>query len=193
MKKIVCITGGMGSGKSTVARFLLEAGFAVYNSDVRAKELMILEPIRGQIKHVLGPSAYLNNGILNRQFLADQIFTHPEKKSALEAIVHPAVRTDFKQWIKQAKGDVVFKESALTLETGDNSCTTVFLVDCPVNTRFQRVKQRNPDWSNEDIQARLDHQLTDVQRRNSSSIIIDNSGSLETLKISLDQALAKCI
>ena len=193
MKKIVCITGGIGSGKSTVARFLLEAGFAVYNSDVRAKELMILEPVRGQIEHLLGPSAYLNNGILNRQFLADQIFTHPEKKSALEAIVHPAVRTDFEQWIKQAKGDVVFKESALTLEIEDSSCTTVLLVDCPVNTRFQRVKERNPDWSNEEIQARLDHQLTDDKRRNSGAILIDNSGSLEALKKSLDQALAKCI
>lgn len=193
MKKIVCITGGMGSGKSTVARFLVEAGFAVYNSDTRAKELMLLEPVRGQIEYLLGPSAYLNNEILNRQFLADQIFTHPEKKGALEAIVHPAVRADFEHWLGRAKGSVVFKESALILETGDNSCTTVFLVDCPVNTRFQRVKQRNPDWTNEDIQARLDHQLTDVERRNSSSIIIDNSGSIETLKMSLDQALDKCI
>ena len=193
MKKIVCITGGIGSGKSTVARFLLEAGFAVYNSDVRAKELMISEPVRGQIEHLLGPSAYLNNGILNRQFLADQIFMYPKKKSALEAIVHPAVRVDFEHWLEQAKGPVVFKESALTLEIEDNSCTTVLLVDCPVSTRFQRVKQRNPDWSNAEIQARFDHQLTDVQRRNSGAILIDNSGSLETLKKSLDQALAKCI
>ena len=66
MKKIVCITGGMGSGKSTVARFLLEADFAVYNSDTRAKELMLEEPVRGQIEHLLGPSVYLNNGALNR-------------------------------------------------------------------------------------------------------------------------------
>ena len=69
----------------------------------------------------------------------------------------------------------------------------MLLVDCPVSTRFQRVKQRNPDWSNAEIQARFDHQLTDVQRRNSGAILIDNSGSLETLKKSLDQALAKCI
>jgi dephospho-CoA kinase len=55
------------------------------------------------------------------------------------------------------------------------------------------VKQRNPEWSNEEIQARFDHQLTDVQRKNSDAILIDNSGSLETLKKSIDQALAKCI
>ena len=193
MKKTVCITGGMGSGKSTVAHFLLEAGFRVYNSDTRAKELMLEKSVRAQIEHLLGPSSYLKNGSLNRQFLASQIFTHPEKKSALEAIVHPAVRNDFERWFEQAKGPVVFKESALTLEIEDSSCTTVWLVDCPVNTRFQRVKQRNPDWSNEEIQARLDHQLTDDKRRNSGAILIDNSGSLEALKKSLDQALAKCI
>jgi dephospho-CoA kinase len=107
--------------------------------------------------------------------------------------VHPAVRVDFELWLEQAVGTVVFKESALTLETGDNSCTTVLLVDCPANTRFQRVKQRNPDWTNEEIQARFDHQLSDVERRDSGAILIDNSGSLETLKKSLDQALAKCI
>ena len=193
MKKVVCITGGMGSGKSTVARILSEAGFAVYNSDTRAKELMLLEPVRGQIEHLLGPLAYLNNELLNRQFLADQIFTDPEKKSALEAIVHPAVRADFEHWLGQAKGSVVFKESALTLEIGDASCTTIFLVDCPVNVRFKRIKQRNPEWSNQEIQARLDHQLTDLQRRSSEAIRIDNSGSLEALKESLDHALAKCI
>ena len=193
MKKVVCITGGMGSGKSTVARILLEAGFAVYNSDTRAKELMLEEPIRGQIEQLFGLSAYLKNESLNRQFLADEIFTHPGKKSALEAIVHPAVRSDFERWFKQAKGAVVFKESALTLEIGDASCTTIFLVDCPVNVRFKRIKQRNPEWSNQEIQARLDHQLTDVQRRSSEAIRIDNSGSLEALKESLHHALAKCI
>lgn len=193
MKKVVCITGGMGSGKSTVARILLEAGFAVYNSDTRAKELMLEEPVRGQIKQLFGLSAYLKNESLNKQFLADEIFTHPGKKSALEAIVHPAVRSDFERWFKQAKGSVVFKESALTLEIGDASCTTIFLVDCPVNVRFKRIKQRNPEWSNQEIQARLDHQLTDVQRRSSEAIRIDNSGSLEALKESLDHALAKCI
>ena len=193
MKKVVCITGGMGSGKSTVARILLEAGFAVYNSDTRAKELMLEEPVRGQIEQLLGPSAYLNNELLNRQFLADQIFTDPEKKSALEAIVHPAVRADFEHWLGQEKGSLVFKESALTLEIGDASCTTIFLVDCPVNVRFKRIKQRNPEWSNQEIQARLDHQLTDVQRRSSEAIRIDNSGSLEALKESLHHALAKCI
>jgi dephospho-CoA kinase len=67
------------------------------------------------------------------------------------------------------------------------------LVDCPVHIRFKRIQQRNPDWSNEAIQARLGHQLSDVQRRNSGAILLDNSGSLEALKESLDQALAKCI
>lgn len=193
MRKIVCITGGMGSGKSTVARLLFEAGFAVYNSDNRAKELMLEEPLRSQIKLLLGSSAYAKDGTLNRQFLADQIFTHPAKKSALEAIVHPAVLADFESWFARSKAPVVFKESALTLETGDRSCTAVLLVDCPVDTRFKRIKLRNPDWSNEEIQARLDHQQTDAQRRNSEAILLDNSGALETLKESLDQALAKCI
>ena len=193
MKKIVCITGGMGSGKSTVAGLLLEAGFAVFDSDSRAKELMLSEPVRAQIEHLLGLSAYLSNGALNRPFISEQIFMDPGKKSALEAIVHPVVQSDFEHWLEQSEGSMVFKESALTLETGDNSCSIVLLVDCAENIRFQRVKQRNPEWSNEEIQARFDHQLTDVQRKNSDAILIDNSGSLETLKKSIDQALAKCI
>ena len=115
MKEIVCLTGGMGSGKSTVARLLLEEGFAVYNSDDRAKALMLEPAVREEVETIFGSSAYAEDGSLNRSFLSKQIFSNPNRKVQLEAIIHPAVRTDFNLWLEQAKGKVVFKESALSI------------------------------------------------------------------------------
>ena len=193
MKKIVCLTGGMGSGKSTVAQLLVKEGFSVYNSDARAKWLMIQPPLRPQIEELFGPSSYTNDGNLNRPFLSNQIFTQPEKKTALEDVVHPAVRSDFEDWLATAKGGVVFKESALTLELEDTYCHTVLVVECPENIRIERIRRRNPSWSLADIKARLANQFSDEQRRESGAVSVDNSGTLESLKTSLDQALTKCI
>ena len=193
MKKIICLTGGMGSGKSTVAQLLVKEGFSVYNSDARAKWLMVQPPLRQQIEELFGPSSYTNDGTINRPFLSNQIFTRPEKKTALEDVVHPAVRSDFEDWLATAKGGVVFKESALTLELEDPYCHTVLVVECPESIRIERIRRRNPSWSLADIKARLANQFTDEQRRESGAVFVDNSGSLESLKTSLDQALTKCI
>lgn len=193
MKKIICLTGGMGSGKSTVAQLLVKEGFSVYNSDARAKWLMVQPPLRQQIEELFGPSSYTNDGTLNRPFLSNQIFTRPENKTALEDVVHPAVRSDFEDWLATAKGGVVFKESALTLELEDPYCHTVLVVECPESIRIERIRRRNPSWSLADIKARLANQFTDEQRRESGAVSVDNSGSLASLKTSLDQALTKCI
>ena len=193
MKEIVCLTGGMGSGKSTVARLLLEEGFAVYNSDDRAKALMLEPAVREEVENIFGSSAYAANGSLNRSFLSKQIFSNPNRKVQLEAIIHPAVRTDFNLWLEQAKGKVVFKESALSIELGDPTCHSILVVHCPENIRIQRIKNRNPEWSIEEISARLANQLTDEQRLMSGPQLLDNSSTLAALKVSLHQALTKWI
>ena len=193
MKEIVCLTGGMGSGKSTVARLLLEEGFAVYNSDDRAKALMLEPAVREEVETIFGSSAYAEDGSLNRSFLSKQIFSNPNRKVQLEAIIHPAVRTDFNLWLEQAKGKVVFKESALSIELGDPTCHSILVVHCPENIRIQRIKNRNPEWSIEEISGRLASQLTDEQRLKSGAQLLDNSSTVAALKVSLHQALPKCI
>ncbi|NCF54032.1 MAG: dephospho-CoA kinase [Bacteroidetes bacterium] len=193
MKEIVCLTGGMGSGKSTVARLLLEEGFAVYDSDDRAKALMLEPAVREEVETIFGSSAYAEDGSLNRSFLSQQIFSYPNRKVQLEAIIHPAVRTDFNLWLEQAKGKVVFKESALSIELGDPTCHSILVVHCPENIRIQRIKNRNPEWSIAEISARLASQLTDEQRLMSGAQLLDNSSTFAALKVSLHQALTKWI
>ena len=123
--KIICITGGIGSGKSTVCAMLESKGHPVYYSDERAKALMHTNATLVQgITALLGEQAYLQ-GELNRAYVAEKIFGSSEHKEKLESIVHPAVREDFELWKLNSGSAVVFKESALVFETGDTTCEHV--------------------------------------------------------------------
>ena len=114
----VGITGGIGSGKSTVSRILAECGVAVYTSDDRAKELMASSPeLRTKIISSFGEEAYVD-GALNREYLAKSIFTNPEALATLNSIVHPAVMDDFDRWAEQQEGNYVVLESAILFEAG---------------------------------------------------------------------------
>ncbi len=123
MSKVICITGGIGSGKSTVCRYLEERGYPVYYSDLRAKALMESDSqIRAQLIAVFGPAIYMDSEELNRPELARRIFNDPDLKQSLESIVHPRVHQDFVQWSKEQTSPLLFKESPLALEIEDQSC-----------------------------------------------------------------------
>jgi dephospho-CoA kinase len=192
MSKVICITGGIGSGKSTVCKYLEERGYPVYYSDVRAKALMEGDPkIREQLTTVFGPSIYTDSRELNRPELARRIFNHPDLKESLESIVHPHVHEDFEQWSTAQTSMLLFKESPLALEIDDQSCQTIVVVHAEAELRISRVLGRNSDWTREEVEARMRNQLSDEQRLRLAHEVLDNSGSPEALHEKLDQLLTK--
>ena len=189
--KVICISGGIGSGKSTLCAMLKDRGFDVYNSDTRAKVLMNSnKKLVKAITAILGPEAYVQ-GELNKGFVSKMIFSDQSRKSALEAAVHPAVRDDFNQW-KQDKS-LVFKESALVFETGDASCEYIISVVADEDIRIKRVLQRNPGMQAEQVLARMKSQISDSERRLRSHAIVENNESLEDLRSKMDYLLSKVI
>ena len=192
MSKVICITGGIGSGKSTVCKYLEEHGYPVYYSDVRAKALMEGDPkIREQLTAVFGPSIYTDSRELNRPELSRRIFNHPDLKESLESIVHPRVHEDFEQRSTAQTSMLLFKESPLALEIDDQSCQTIVVVHAEAELRISRVLGRNSDWTREEVEARMRNQLSDEQRLRLAHEVLDNSGSPEALHEKLDQLLTK--
>ena len=192
MSKIICITGGIGSGKSTVCRYIEERGYPVYYSDIRAKTLMEEDAqIREQLIAVFGPTIYTEREKLNRPELARYIFNHPDLKQSLESIVHPRVHEDFMQWSKVQTSHLIFKESPLALEIDDPSCQTKVVVHAEAEQRISRVLSRNSDWTREDVEARMRSQISDEQRLRLAHEVLDNSGTPEALQEKLDQLLTK--
>lgn len=191
MSRVICITGGIGSGKSTVCSYIEQRGYPVYYSDIRAKALMESDlKIREQLIEVFGPAIYTENE-LNRPELAKRIFNHPDLKESLESIVHPRVHEDFMQWRKAQTSAILFKESPLALEIDDQSCHTIVVVHSEEELRISRVLSRNPDWTRDDVKARMRNQISDEQRIHLAHQVIDNSGTPQELQDKLDQLLTK--
>ena len=110
----IAIAGNIGSGKTTVARFIEEFGFPVYYSDDRAKAIVNeSEDLKIKIKELLGEESYDENGLYDRKFVADQVFNNRDLLQQLNEIIHPAVRIDFENWVKKQSKYLVFKETAL--------------------------------------------------------------------------------
>lgn len=191
LPKVVCITGGIGSGKSAVCHLISQAGYPVYNSDDRAKWLMEHQPevIQG-IKSVFSEEAYIE-GALNRAHLSKRIFEDPKLKLALEKLVHPAVGRDFKEWRAVQTSKIVFKESALAIEIKDPTCQCLVSVIADKFIRQARVLLRNPSWSLSDVVARMNTQVSDEIRVAASDFAINNEDELEVLKEKVDYLLAR--
>lgn len=140
----VGITGGIGSGKSTVCRLFAQRGIAVYDSDARAKRLMTDDNgLRARIAERFGAEAYAD-GVLNRAYLAAQVFSDAAARADLNAIVHPAVRADFAAWAERQTGAYVILESALLFDAGfaDSVDRTVAIL-APLELRVERTCRRD--------------------------------------------------
>lgn len=174
---LVGITGGIGSGKSTVAKIFSLLGIPVYSADDRAKWLMKNdEKLWSGIKTLFGEEAYLSDGALNREFLAETVFSDNEKVKQLNALVHPAVGIDFTAWAQAQKSNYVLKEAALIFETGSNSTLDyVINVSAPLKTRISRVLMRDPFRSESQINRIIDQQLPDEQKNGLADFVIKNT------------------
>ena len=168
------ITGGIGSGKTTVCRIVETMGFPVYYSDDRAKALMEEDvALSAAIKTAFGEEAY-EGSRPNRAYLATVIFQHPEKREELNALVHPRVRADFDHWASQQESELVFQESALLFETkGYQRFDATILVTAPEPIRVQRILKR--DITTEAaVKARIANQLPDEAKIPLADFVIQN-------------------
>ena len=157
----VGITGGIGSGKSTVCSLFAERGIAVYDSDSRAKQLMNESTeLRQQLIEAFGEECY-TDGELNRGYLASKVFGNAEALARLNAIVHPAVRADFRTWAEQQSGAYVILESAILFEAGfETEVDTTLAVMAPLEERIRRTMARD-GVDRESVLERIAHQMSD--------------------------------
>lgn len=174
---ILGITGGIGCGKSFVSSILKECySIPVYDCDSEAKRLMSSdEGIRGKLIGLVGEEVY-SGEVLNRKLLADFLFSNANNAQCVNAIVHPAVWSDFLRWAKDQRCPLVALESAILFECGFNArMDYVLFVDAPEDVRLHRAMQRD-SASEEQIRARMNMQHPEEYRQ-LSDFIVDNSRS----------------
>ncbi len=177
--QIIGVTGGIGSGKSTVCRIFQHLGYSVYSADDRAKAVMVsYKPLVKQLKELFGEEAYFPDGSLNRKWIGAQVFSNKEKLQALNSLVHPAVHRDFHQWVEKLKlsyhKSFVLYEAAILFESGGkdrvNGVITVF---APKTLRIQRVVSRDR-VSPEQVEARMNNQWPDHKKLALADFVIYN-------------------
>lgn len=175
--KVIGITGGIGSGKTTTCQIFEQLNVPVYYADVRAKQLMAEEPLRSKITQAFGEKAY-KNGQLDRAYLASEVFSSKEKLSVLNGLVHPAVADDFDEWLEQnEKAPYVLKEAAILFESGAyHAVDYTVLVIAPEEVRVARVVERDGTTEDEVIK-RMNNQWTQERKVKLADHIINNDGS----------------
>ena len=188
----VGLTGGIGSGKTTVSNFLLDYGIPVYNSDSKGKTLMNTNlELKNNIVSIFGERVY-DNGILNTNLLSRIVFNDSSKIEQLNNLVHPKVAQDFNQWVgKNNNKPILVKEAAILIESGAYlNMDKIILVVSEKSTRINRVSKRdNSDL--ESIEKRINLQLTDNEKIKYADYIIENNSSLEHLKLEVLKVVNK--
>jgi len=181
--KIIGLTGGIGSGKTTVAQYIEDCGFPVYYSDDRAKTMVNdNEGVKNQIKELLGTDSYDENGIYNRKFVAGKVFNDEELLLQLNGIIHPAVRLDFEEWVTQQAKYLVFKETALLFELKLNlQCYKSLLVTAEDNIRLKRVMDRDSKTYRE-VETVMNNQMPEKDKIKLADYVIYNNTNLDDLK-----------
>lgn len=184
----VGITGGIGSGKSTVCRLFAARGVAVYDTDAAAKELMNnSEELKQALTARFGEAAY-HEGVLNRGYLAERVFGNESELKALNGLVHPAVIADFERWAEEQVGEYVVLESAILYEAGlDKHLDAVVAVLAPEQLRLERAMRRD-GASEEQIRSRMAAQMSDeeLHRRADVSVVNIFEEDLEPMVQELD-------
>ena len=172
--KILGLTGGIGSGKTTVANFFKELGVPVYIADDEAKKLMHEDPkVRDKISALFGNATY-RDGVLDRKFIASQVFADKEKLEQLNSIVHPAVAKHFEDWTTKQDAPYVVYEAAILFEKGGYKKNDFnLLVTAPHEIKLERLLARDKS-SLKEILARMDHQWSDEKKAPLADFVIEN-------------------
>lgn len=180
--KIIGLTGGIGSGKSKILSVFSTYGIPCYESDIRAKWLMQRDAeLKSQIKSFFGDQIYENDQF-NQRKLAKLVFANKGKLEALNSLVHPRVKMDFKSFVSQQNTPYIIKEAAILFETGgEKDCDATILVTAPEKLRLQRVLNREK-ISSMDIKARINNQWSDSRKIPLADYVINNIDWDKTLK-----------
>lgn len=186
--KTIGITGGIGSGKSIVARILRCNGFSVYDCDSEAKYLMKNDKnIKSSLQEKFGSKIYLSDGQLNKTLLSKYLFTDPEIRNYVNSIVHSAVRKDIKEKREKNEG-IFFIESAILISGGiSNICNEVWIVEAPMESKIRRIANRD-NISYEEILQRIKSQEEELELTKNTDfirIINDNKHPILHLILSL--------
>lgn len=182
---VVGLTGGIGSGKSTVARLIADCGIPVLDADQIAREIVAPgEPALAEIA-ALWPDAVASDGTLDRLTLGALVFADPEARAKLQAITHPKIQNRAMDRVRalEAEGHkVAVYEAALLVETGRHKdFDALIVVTAPEDTQVERAVARGP-LSEVEVRARLGAQLPLEQKTKVASHVIDNGGSLESTR-----------
>jgi dephospho-CoA kinase len=182
MTKIIGLTGGIGSGKTMIAKHLLSLGIPVYIADDESKKLMKTDEVEYSLRNEFGDNIF-DDKVLNKEKLAQLVFNNPDKLEKLNAIIHPLVNKHFDNWVKSHKNSpFVIKEAAILFESGSYKyCDAIITVTAPIEIRIQRVLERDKT-DRESILKRIQNQWTDEERIAKSDFVIHNTSLNQSLK-----------
>ncbi|WP_281637816.1 dephospho-CoA kinase [Flavobacterium marginilacus] len=188
MVKIIGLTGGIGSGKTTVANEFASHGIPVYITDQEAKKIMQSDTVLNQVRAEFGDAVF-ENGLLIRERLSEIVFNDSDRLAKLNSIVHPAVRQHFKQWTFEHQNEpFIIYESAILFESGSyKECDFIINVVAPLEIRIKRVIARDKT-TREKVLERIKNQWNDEEKSSKSDFIIENT-SIEALKLEIVKIL----
>ena len=178
----VGLTGGIGSGKTTVANYFIELGVPIYFADNEAKKLMNSSTdIKNKLIREFGEKTY-KNGELNRKYLASIVFHDTSKLNIINGIVHPAVANHFAKWIKKQKSNYIIQENAILFENNTSSIFDyIITVTASIDVKIERILKRDSGSKN-DILSRMKNQWDDVKKIGLSDFVIHNIDLADTKK-----------
>ncbi len=190
--KIVGITGGIGSGKTTVAKMFKSLGIPIYIADDEAKKLMnSSKVIRKKLIALLGESSYTENG-LNKSYISSRIFKNKELLTKINAIVHPKVKTHFERWLKKQKAPYILKEAAIIFENNlQAQYDLIIVVTADTEARVNRVIKRDGS-DRKKVMSVIENQLPDEVKISKSDYVIFNN-DLEKTKIQVAEIHSKIL
>lgn len=188
MTKIIGLTGGIGSGKSTIAGYFKELGVPVYIADEEARKLMSKPEIIRKVQSVFDQNV-IENSVLNRKKIAELVFSAPEKLKQLNSIIHPEVKKHFISWVKRhEKYPFVIKEAAILFESGSyKDCDKIILVTAPEIVRIERVMKRD-NVTKDQVLERIQHQWPEEKKIVLSNFVIQNTDLVES-KLKVNEIL----
>ena len=180
MTKIIGLTGGIGSGKSTVAGYFQELGVPVYVADTEAKKIMEQSETIQEVQQIFEENV-IAEGKLDRKKIAAIVFNNPEKLAQLNKIIHPKVKEDFKDWLEKHQNYFfIIKEVAILFETNsEKDFDAIILVTAPEEIRIERVVNRDKITENQ-VKERIKNQLSDEEKIKKSHFIIENISKNDT-------------
>lgn len=189
------ITGGIGCGKSYVSAKMRLRGIPVYDSDTRAKLITATNPvIKMELTRLVGPTLYCpcGCGVMQKEVLAKFIFGNPDNLDKVNAIIHPRVKEDFRQWADERKGkDFCILESAILFESGfDGEVDFKVCVDAPLELRIRRCMERDKT-TREAVVKRINNQMDQAEKCSKADFVIVNDG-VQALEMQIDALLEKC-